>query len=92
MPYATRSSSWLSKLFGRGPRTPIRRPPRLAFERLEDRVVPVTQVDYGGLRFVASNDFLVDSDGDFYAKNGTVSIGYTPAAAEAFRPLVQANY
>ena len=87
MTHPTRTrTSWLSKLFGRGPRKPIRRAPQrlLGVEYLEDRVVPATQFDFGGLRFVASNDFLVDPDGDYYAHEGTVQIGYTPAANESF--------
>jgi hypothetical protein len=67
-------------------RTPIRTRPRL--EVLEDRIAPVTQIDFGGLRFLASTDFTKDVNRDDVALSGTVSIGYTPAGQEAFRPLL----
>ncbi|MBX9623119.1 MAG: FG-GAP-like repeat-containing protein, partial [Gemmataceae bacterium] len=95
MTIPTRRPSWVRRVFGRSPAAPLRRPRRLGCERLEDRVNPadpvVTQVDYGGLRFVASSNFVADANGDYSADEGTVSIGYTPAAAEAFRPLIQAK-
>ena len=76
--------SWLSPLFGRGPRTPIRRAPKklLGFESLEDRIVPVTQVDLGGLRFLASADFDFDSGtGQFslFEPGEYITVGFTPA-------------
>ena len=75
------------------PTRPVRtRRPGLRFEPLEDRLTPVTSVDYGGLRFLASDDFGKDAEGDFFAETGTVSVGYTPATTEAFVPLIEVDF
>jgi hypothetical protein len=88
--------SWFGRLLSpRRRRSPRHQQParRLVLERLEDRTVPsgITQVDYGGLRFIASDGFMKDSDNDLHAQSGTVSIGYTPAGNESFQPLTLAD-
>src|SRR5262245_49095030 len=99
MTHQTRArSSWLSKLFGRGPRKPIRRAPRrlLGLEFLEDRVVPVTQIDVvtpsgGALRFLASTDFTEEPGGTVFGVGNdgdTVAVGFVPAAGQTFAPLL----
>src|SRR5262249_22845431 len=84
--------SWARKLFTPRVTRPIRQAParcRPSLERLEDRVLPANTIDFGGLRFVASKGFMIDqSTRDQSASSGTVSIGYTPAGSEAFRPLL----
>jgi hypothetical protein len=74
--------------------TDRRRPyrPRLALEPLEDRVVPsnTPMVDIGQLRFVAVSPATFETtDGHTYtAEQGSVKLGYKPAANQAFVPLV----
>ena len=46
---------------------------RLSLECLEERVLPATQIDFGGLRFVAPNGFSPNGDGDQTASTGIVS-------------------
>ncbi len=65
---------------------------RLSLECLEVRVVPTgptpPPIDFGGLRFLASDGFTQQNNGDQLAATGSISIGYTPAATEDFRPLL----
>src|SRR5262245_61832650 len=91
-PTRTRTRTpWLSKLFGRRPRTPIRRAPqtRLGVECLEDRLVPANLIDLDGLRFMAyhgnsSIDFTENVDHTngtqyFVGNEGdSVSVGFAP--------------
>ena len=94
LPRSSSLVSWLGRLGSRR-RRPYRRQParQLILERLEDRTLlsGITQVDYGGLRFIASDGFMKDSDNDLHAQSGTVSIGYTPAGNESFQPLTLAD-
>src|SRR4051794_28409247 len=82
----------LTALRGRSPRRPSaprRRPwARLALERLEDRTVPATVLDYGVLRF--TGNFNLDGDG-FYEGENTTLFGFTPVVGEAFKPLLSVN-
>src|SRR5262249_775351 len=91
-------SSWLSKLFGRGPRKPIRRAPQrpLGLEYLEDRVVPTNMIDVqstsgAALRFLAKTDFTEDSTGTVFSvgtEGDPVEVGFVPGDGETFQPLL----
>src|SRR5437879_419839 len=82
-------SAWLPR---RLRQRPARRRPgrRLNLEQLEDRIAPVTQLDVAGLRFLATTDF-VQNGNEHTVTSGKMSIGYTPAGTENFRPLIQAD-
>jgi hypothetical protein len=89
------SSGWFSPSFWcqRRPRKHFcrRQPWRLALELLEDRLVPTTDLDVGGLHFYAPDGFE-EASGDYFVKTGTVSIGYTKAGInDPFKALVQAK-
>ena len=94
--------SWIRKLFARpvtrpSRKTPIRRSSRLAIEPLEDRVVPVNQIDVIDLerrgpavpgqhrlhRRPTGPTYSVGNEGD------TVSVGFVPESGETFEPLLQ---
>jgi hypothetical protein len=82
--------SWVRKLFTRPVTGPIHKTSarcRLSLESLEARVLPANVIDFGGLRFLSDMGFNEDG-ADPVAQSGTVSIGYTPAGQEAFRPLL----
>jgi hypothetical protein len=86
-------SSWLGRS-GSPRRQPRRRAVAPGLEFLEDRIVPsaLKQIDYGGLRFLASTQFQQSEiTRDHYADSGYVTIGYTPAGKEKFQPLLQVD-
>ena len=86
---------WVRSLTRPAPRRPVRtRRPRLGCEWLEDRITPdTTQLDFHGLRFVATGgEFVLQGDGSYLAEDGRVSVGYTPTTAgDPFVPLIRAD-